>query len=148
MKKLLEAINRGLLRGLHEQNMELLSDLDDENLDQLDSLQTKSVNNNIKVLDNHIQLPKLGKVKFAKSREVRGNIINATIRRNPSGRYFVTLTCEIEEVEYLPKIDKKVGVDVGLKDFAITSDGVIFKNPKCKGTLGQNRTKCKGTGGF
>ena len=45
MKKLLEAINRGLLRGLNEQNMELLSDLDDDNLDQLDSLQAKSVNN-------------------------------------------------------------------------------------------------------
>ena len=45
MKKLLEAINRGLLRGLNEQNIELLSDLDDENLDQLDSIQTKSINN-------------------------------------------------------------------------------------------------------
>ena len=45
MKKLLEAINRGILRGLNEQNMELLSDLDNGNLDQLDSLQTKSVNN-------------------------------------------------------------------------------------------------------
>ena len=45
MKKLLEVINRGILRGLNEQNMELLSDFDDENLDQLDSLQTKSVNN-------------------------------------------------------------------------------------------------------
>lgn len=97
---------------------------------EVQSYKTKSVNNNIKVLDNHIQLPKLGKVKFAKSREVRGNIINATIRRNPSGRYFVALTCEIEEVEYLPKVDKKVGVDVGLKDFAITSDGIIFENPK------------------
>jgi hypothetical protein len=33
MKKLLEAINRGILRGLNENNIELLSDLDDENLD-------------------------------------------------------------------------------------------------------------------
>ena len=47
MKKLLEAINRGILRGLNEQNIELLADLDDENLDQLDSIQTKSVNNKI-----------------------------------------------------------------------------------------------------
>ena len=44
MKKLLEAINRGILRGLHEQNMELLSDLDDNSISQLDSLQTKTVN--------------------------------------------------------------------------------------------------------
>lgn len=94
------------------------------------SYKTKTVNNNIKVLDNHIQLPKLGKVKFAKSREVIGAIINAVIRRTPTGKYFVSITCEIEEVEYLPITDKKVGVDVGIKDFAITSDGVIFENPK------------------
>ena len=47
MKKLLEAINRGIIRGLNEQNIELLSDLDDENLDQLDSIQAKTVNNKI-----------------------------------------------------------------------------------------------------
>ena len=47
MKKLLEAINRGILRGLNEQNIELLADLDNEHLDQLDSLQTKSFNDKI-----------------------------------------------------------------------------------------------------
>ena len=47
MKKLLEAINRGILRGLNEQNIELLADLDDENLSQPDSLQTKSFNDKI-----------------------------------------------------------------------------------------------------
>ena len=44
MKKLLEAINRGLLRGLNENNMNLLTDLDDSDLDQLDSIQTKNIN--------------------------------------------------------------------------------------------------------
>ena len=52
MKRLLEAINRGILRGLNENNIELLADLDDDNLDQLDSIQTKSVNNKI---DGYIQ---------------------------------------------------------------------------------------------
>ena len=47
MKRLLEAINRGILKGLTENNIELLTDLDDDNLDQLDSLQTKSMNNKI-----------------------------------------------------------------------------------------------------
>ena len=50
MKKLLEAINRGILRGLTERNsINILTDLDDSELDQLDSIQTKSVNNNIDV---------------------------------------------------------------------------------------------------
>ena len=46
MKKLLEAINRGILRGLNENNIELLTDLGDSELD-LDSIQNKSVNNKI-----------------------------------------------------------------------------------------------------
>lgn len=96
---------------------------------EVQSYKTKMVNGNIKVLDKHIQLPKLGKVKFAKSREVEGKIKNATIRRTNTGKYFIALTCELE-INELPKIDKKVGVDVGLKNFAICSDGVVFKNPK------------------
>ena len=47
MKRLLEAINRGILRGLTENDIELLADLDDSELDQTDSLQTKSMNNKI-----------------------------------------------------------------------------------------------------
>ena len=52
MKRLLEAINRGILKGLPENNIELLADLDDENLEQLGSIQTKSVSNTI---DGYIQ---------------------------------------------------------------------------------------------
>ena len=83
----------------------------------------------IRIEGNHIQLPKLGLVKFAKSREVLGNIKNATIRRTPSGKYFVSIACEVE-IEKLPKLNKKIGIDVGLKDFAVMSDGEIMSNPK------------------
>ena len=83
----------------------------------------------IRIEGNHIQLPKLGLVKFAKSREVLGSIKNATIRRTPSGKYFVSITCKVE-IDELPKTNKKIGIDVGLKDFAITSDGEILGNPK------------------
>lgn len=83
----------------------------------------------IRIEGNHIQLPKLGLVKFAKSREVLGNIKNATIRRTPSGKYFISITCKVE-IDELPKTNKKIGIDVGLKDFAITSDGEILGNPK------------------
>ena len=74
-------------------------------------------------------MPKLSLVRFAKSREVKGRILNATVRRNPSGKYFVSLLVETEVQEF-PKTYSYIGMDVGIKDFAILSDGTIYKNPK------------------
>ena len=81
------------------------------------------------VIGNCIKLPKLGLVRFANSREVKGRIINATIRRNPSGKYFVSIGTETQ-VSELPKTNSAIGIDVGLKDFAILSDGTTYSNPK------------------
>ncbi|MFD0942288.1 IS200/IS605 family element RNA-guided endonuclease TnpB [Savagea faecisuis] len=96
---------------------------------KVQSYVTKHVNGNIAIVGNKIKLPKLGVVKFAKSREVEGRILNATIRRNPSGKYFVSILAETN-VEKLPKTNSSIGVDVGLKDFAILSNGEVFSNPK------------------
>lgn len=93
------------------------------------SYTTKHTNGNIAIDGNKIKLPKLGWIRFAKSREVEGRILNATIRRNPSGKYFVSILVETE-VQELPKTDSAVGIDVGLKDFAILSDGTVYSNPK------------------
>jgi putative transposase len=93
------------------------------------SYTTRHTNRNIAVIGNYIKLPKLGLVRFAKSREVKGRILNATIRRNPSGKYFISLGTE-EEVSEWPKTLSAIGVDVGIKDFAILSDGTTYSNPK------------------
>ena len=93
------------------------------------SYTTKQTNGNIAVVENAIKLPKLGLVKFSKSREVEGRILSATIRRNPSGKYFVSILVETE-IKQLPKTGLSVGIDVGLKDFAILSDETVYQNPK------------------
>jgi putative transposase len=98
------------------------------------SYTTKYTNRNIAVEGNYIKLPKLGLVRFAKSREVEGKILNATIRRNPSGKYFVSIGTEVEVAVPL-KTGSAIGVDVGLKDFAILSDGTTYANPKFFSTL-------------
>lgn len=76
-----------------------------------------------------IKLPKLGWVKFAKSREVEGKILSATIRRTPTGKYFISILCDTEILP-LPKNSNQVGIDLGIKEFAITSDGKTHYNPK------------------
>ena len=96
---------------------------------KVQSYTTKHTNGNIAIVDNKIKLPKLGLVRFAKSREVEGRILNVTVRRNPSGKYFVSILVETE-VQPLEKTGSSVGIDVGLKDFAILSDGTKYENPK------------------
>ena len=95
------------------------------------SYKTNFSNGNIKVdfTNNKIQLPKLKWIKAKVHREFVGKIKSATISQTPSGKYFVSILVDTENVQ-LPKLETKVGIDLGLKDFAITSDGEIFDNPK------------------
>lgn len=94
------------------------------------SYKSKCVGTNIKVLEEAVQLPKLGLVKCRVSKEVKGRILSATVSQNPSGKYFVALCCTDVEVEPLPSTGAVVGLDMGLKSFAITSDGVEYPNHK------------------
>ena len=99
------------------------------------SYKSKCVGTNIRILDGkHIQLPKLGAVRCAISKQVYGRILSATVSQNPSGKYFVSLCCADVEIPTLPAAGASVGVDLGIKDLAITSEGVKYANNKytCK----------------
>lgn len=98
--------------------------------DHKQSYKSKCVGTNIKVLDRVVQLPKLGLVKCRVSKEVKGRILSATVSQNPSGKYFVALCCTDVELEPLPPTGAAVGLDMGLKSFAITSDGAEYPNHK------------------
>lgn len=108
----------------------------------IQSYTTKHTNGNIAVVENKIKLPKLGLVRFAKSREVKGHILSATIRRNPLGKYFVSISTEVE-ISNMPKTGSAVGVDVGIKDLAILSTGAIYPNPKFFRTLEKKLVKAQ-----
>lgn len=85
---------------------------------------------NIKFLPRHIQLPKLGLVKFCDKQIPQGRILNATISQDPSGKYFCSLCCADVFVDKLPSTGSVIGIDLGLKDFLITSNGDRVDNPK------------------
>lgn len=92
--------------------------------------QSYKSNGSIRVFDNAVQLPKLGKVKCRISRKVEGRILSATVSQNPSGKYFVSFCCTDVEIDPLPKTGCVIGVDMGLKAFAITSEGTEYPNPR------------------
>lgn len=84
---------------------------------------------NINIKGRYIQLPKLGWVKFYKSREVEGKILNVTVSKTCSGKFNISICTE---VEILPKKSNNniIGIDLGIKDFLIDSEGNKINNPK------------------
>lgn len=76
-----------------------------------------------------IKLPKLKWIKAKISRTFDGKIKSATVSQAPSGKYFVSILVEEEQAK-LPKAEKSVGIDLGIKDLVITSDGEKFDNLK------------------
>lgn len=98
--------------------------------DHRKSYKSKCVGTNIKVLDKAVQLPKLGLVKCRISKKVKGRILSATVSQTPSEKYFVSLCYTDVEIEPLSHTGAVVGLDMGLKAFAITSDGIEYPNHK------------------
>lgn len=84
----------------------------------------------IHIFDKYIQLPKLGKVRCKFSRKVEGEIVNATISQEPSGKYYVSICCEDVEIKQYASTGKTVGIDLGVKDLIITSYGDKYINKK------------------
>ena len=68
-------------------------------------------------------------IKIKYHREFTGVIKSCTISKTPSNKYYISMLVDTEN-KVLPKVDKKIGVDVGLKEFAICSDGYRVANPK------------------
>lgn len=93
------------------------------------SYTTTFTNNNIEVSfsENKIKLPKLKWIKSKIHRNCVGKIKSATISQTPSGKYYVSVLTEIEYVP-LSHIDSVIGVDLGIKDLMVTSNGDKFDN--------------------
>lgn len=90
---------------------------------------SKCVNRSIQYCDKYIKLPKLGMVKTKNRLIPEGRILNATVSQEPSGKYYVSLCCAEVAIKQLPKTEKSIGLDLGIKEFCITSDKDKIENP-------------------
>lgn len=93
------------------------------------SYKTNFTNGNIQILENCLKLPKLGWVRFHKSQEITGKIVNVTVTRTSAGKYIASILCETEIEQYAP-VTKNIGLDLGLKTYVVTSDNETVDNPK------------------
>ena len=94
------------------------------------SYTSKCTNHNIRFLGKYIQLPKIGRVKIKGKLVPQGRIVNATVSQRPDGKYYVSLCCSDVDIPQLEKTGQAVGLDLGIKEFCITSDGEKYENLK------------------
>lgn len=96
--------------------------------------QSFNVPQNVKIEGDKLILPKFREgIDIVLHRPTKGVIKQATISRTPTGKYFVSILCETGvECKPKPKVTEEntVGIDLGIKNFAIISDGEVFENPK------------------
>lgn len=93
------------------------------------SYRTRNQSNGIRIDGNTIVLPRIGKVRAKISRLPKGRILNATVSRTATGKYFVSLCCE-EELVPKPNAGGVVGIDLGIKALYTDSNGYTEPNPK------------------
>ena len=95
------------------------------------SYTTNNQNGTVALIDNKfIKVPKLKSlIRIKLHRQPKGMIKSATVSRHASGKYYISLLCK-EEISELPKTNSAIGIDLGITDFAILSDGQKIDNHK------------------
>lgn len=96
--------------------------------DNCQSYRTNFTKNNIAFEGTHIKLPKLGRVRIrgGKTLVPEGRILSATVRIEPDGRYYISICATDVPAPVLEHSEEPVGIDLGIKDLAILSDGAQF----------------------
>ena len=90
----------------------------------------KTVSTSLRIEDNkHVNLPILGVVRCRMHRQPKGTIKSATISRH-AGNYYIGILCEEDEPAKLPTTANMIGIDLGIKEFAVDSNGLVYENPK------------------
>ena len=94
-----------------------------------ESYKTNNNNGNIEVCNNKVKLPKIGWVRLKQHRKMTGLIKGATISKTATGKYYISILYETD-IQFYPKTNSSVGIDLGLSHFAILSTGEKIENPR------------------
>jgi putative transposase len=98
-----------------------------------DSYTSYTTNHNIRVEGRKLRLPKVGFVYFRNYEDIdwsARNIKHVTVTRSRAGKYYASIMVEETAPEALPTSEFEIGIDLGLKDFCVTSEGEAVENPR------------------
>lgn len=93
-------------------------------------------NQKFKIINNKLQLEKIGRVKIILDREITGKFLSVTVSMDSCGDYFASIVVQTE-IQEKPKTNNSVGIDLGIKELITTSDGLQVKR------LSDNQVKIK-----
>ncbi len=96
--------------------------------DRYDSFTLK--HNSWKLDGKYLSIKKTGRFKLRLSRPIKGNIKTVTIRRESTGKWYASFSCDNVSEKRLPESDKIIGIDVGIKSFLVDSEGNKIDNPQ------------------
>lgn len=95
-----------------------------------------------KIEGKHLIVQGIGTFKLFLSRPIEGTVKTVTVKRSSRGKWFVSFSCDSVPARSFPVTKKVVGIDVGIKSFAVDSDGVVTDNPRhLKTSLAELRRK-------
>ena len=90
---------------------------------------TRNQNNSIRIAGSSIRIPKVGFVRYKGLKDFEGRILNATVSLSPSGKFFISLCVETDDIK-LNNGGCIIGLDVGIKEFYTDSNGNSVSDPK------------------
>ena len=95
-----------------------------------DFAQSITFPDNVRVIDGNLVLPKFkSPIKMKMHRPLGGKICHATVSRSMTGKYYVSILCEAE-LQTPPRACGEIGIDLGIKEMAVCSNGERIANPK------------------
>lgn len=96
----------------------------------LQSYKTININNCIRIKGNRIRLPKVGWIKFRTQQKIKGTIKSVTVRKNPSGKYTLSILCDDIPNKLFKRNNRSCGLDLGIKNFVTINTGEIIPFPE------------------
>jgi putative transposase len=96
--------------------------------------QSFGVPQSVLIENNLLIIPKFKEgIEIVLSRPIKGTIKQAVISKTPTGKYFASILVDTNSeapIKLPVKENTAIGIDLGIKDFAVTSNGCVFENPK------------------
>ena len=83
-----------------------------------------------KIEKKRVELSKIGRINFVNHRKIEGKIKTCTIKKTKSQEWFITLTVEKEDKPFMSNNKPKVGIDLGINQYAVLSDNTIHQNTR------------------